>query len=93
MRKVLFIMLCVFFAIATVASSAEFYNCVNKDGNSFITDNPPQDAKCKSEGGDDESASQQQQSDIEAQKTKQDDKTASQKGEVKRLLKIPRVGY
>ena len=93
MRKVLFIMLCVFFALTTIASSAEFYNCVDKDGNSFITDNPPQDAKCKSEGGDDESASQQQQSDVEAQKTKQDDKTTSQKGEVKRLLKIPRLGY
>ena len=93
MRKVLFIMLCILFALATVASSAEFYNCVDKDGNIFITDNPPQDAKCKSKGGDDESASQQQQSDVEAQKTKQDDKTTSQKGEIKRLLKIPRLGY
>jgi hypothetical protein len=93
MRKVLFFMLCVFFALAIVASSAEFYNCVDKNGNSFITDNPPQDAKCKSKGGDDESASQQQQSDVEAQKTKQDDKTTSQKGDIKKLLKIPRVGY
>jgi hypothetical protein len=47
-----------------LASSAEFYNCVDKDGNIFITDNPPQNAKCESKGGDDESASQQQQSDI-----------------------------
>ena len=93
MRKVLFIMLCVFFTLTTVARSVEFYNCVDKDGNSFITDNPPQDAKCESKGGDDESASQQQQSDVEAQKTKQDDKTTSQKGEIKRLLKIPRLGY
>ena len=93
MRKVLFIMLCVFFALTTVANSAEFYNCVDKNGNSIITDNPPQDAKCKSKGGDDESASQQQQSDVEAQKTKQDDKTTSQKGDIKKLLKIPRVGY
>ncbi|MCX5848727.1 MAG: DUF4124 domain-containing protein [Deltaproteobacteria bacterium] len=93
MKKVLFITLYIFFALATVVSSAEFYNCVDKDGNSFITDNPPQDAKCKSNEGDNESASQQQQSNVENQKINKDDETTSQKGEIKRLIKIPRPGY
>ena len=93
MRKVLFIMLCVFFALTTVANSAEFYNCVDKNGNSIITDNPPQDAKCKSKGGGDESANQQQQSDIEVQQKTPDDKTTSQKEEIKRLKNIPRPSY
>jgi hypothetical protein len=94
MKKVLFITLCIFFALATVVSSAEFYNCVDKDGNTFITDNPPEDAKCESNEGDNESTNQQQQkSDVENQKTKQDDETPSEKGEIKRLIKIPRPGY
>jgi hypothetical protein len=74
-------------------ANAEFYNCVDKDGNTFITDNPPQDAKCESKGGDDESASQRQQSDVEVQQEKQDDKATSQKEEIKKLKSIPRPSY
>ena len=91
MKRIL-LTLCVFIALAPLAN-AEFYDCVGKDGNTFLTDNPPQGVKCESQGGDNESANQQQQSDVAAQKTKQDDKTTSQKGEIKRLLKIPRLGY
>ena len=92
MKRIIFI-LCVFFALASVANSAEIYNCVDKDGNIFFTDNPPQNAKCKSMDGDDDSANQRQQSDVKDQETKQNDEKTRQKGEIKRLLKIPRSGY
>ena len=90
--KQIILTLCVFIGLVCVAN-AEFYNCVDKDGNTFLTDNPPQDAKCESKGGDDESANQQQQSDVEVQQKKPDDKTASQKEEIKRLKSIPRPSY
>jgi len=99
MKQIIFI-LCVFIALATVDNAAAFYNCVDSEGNSIITDNPPTGAKCKSNEGDDESsageydsASRQQQSDVEVQQEKQDDKTTSQKGEIKRLKSIPRPSY
>jgi hypothetical protein len=91
MKRIL-LTLCVFIALASLAN-AEFYDCVDKDGNTFLTDNPPQDAKCKSKGGGDESANQQQQSDIEVQQKTSDDKTTSQKEEIKRLKNIPRPSY
>jgi hypothetical protein len=43
--------------------------------------------------GDDDSANQRQQSDVKDQETKQNDEKTRQKGEIKRLLKIPRPGY
>jgi hypothetical protein len=92
MKRIIFI-LCVFFALASVANSAEIYNCLDKDGNTFFTDNPPENAKCKSMAEDDDTANQRQQSDVEDQKTKQNDEQTRQKGEIKRLLKTPRPGY
>lgn len=90
MKRIL-LTLCVFIALSSLAN-AELYNCVDKNGNVFITDNPPQDVKCESKGGDDESA-KQQQSDVEDQQKKQDDKTTIPKEEIKRLKSIPRPSY
>ena len=91
MKRIL-LTLCVFIALASLAN-AEFYNCVDKDGNTFLTDNPPQGAKCESKGGDNESANQQQQSDVEVQQKNPDDKTTSQKEDIKKLKRIPRPSY
>ena len=91
MKRIL-LTLCVFIASASLAN-AEFYNCVDKDGNTFLTDNPPQGAKCESKGGDNESANQQQQSDVEVQQKNPDDKTTSQKEDIKKLKRIPRPSY
>lgn len=41
--------------MAIVGNASAFYSCVDKDGNSIITDTPPEGAKCESRGGDDES--------------------------------------
>jgi hypothetical protein len=90
--KGILLTLCVFIALASLAN-AEFYNCVDKDGNTFLTDNPPQDAKCESKGTDNESANQQQQSDVEAQQKNPDDKATSQKENIKKLKSIPRPSY
>lgn len=90
MKRIIF-SLCIFFALS-VAAQAEFYNCVDKNGNAFITDNPPQDAKCKSTGGDDETAAPQKKNDDDQQAT-QDDEGKQQKKEIKRLFKAPRAGY
>jgi hypothetical protein len=40
-----------------------------------------------------ESETNQQQSDVSTQQEKQNEEKSSQKGEIKRLLKIPRLGY
>ena len=91
MKRIL-LTLCVFIALASLANT-EFYNCVDKDGNTFLTDNPPQGAKCESKGGDNESTNQQQQSDVEVQQKNPDDKTTSQKEDIKKLKRIPRPSY
>jgi hypothetical protein len=90
--KLIILTLCVFIALCSPAN-ADLYNCLDKNGNVFITDNPPQDAKCESRGGHDESAKQQQQSDVDDQQKKQDDKTTIPKEEIKRLKSIPRPSY
>jgi hypothetical protein len=89
-----------FIALATVGNAAAFYNCVDSEGNSIITDNPPSGAKCKSTDGDDESlveksdrASQRHQSDAEVQQEGQDAKTMRQQEDIKRLKKIPLGSY
>ena len=91
MTRILLI-LCVFIALASLAN-AGFYHCVDKDGNTFLTDNPPQDAKCESSGGDNESTNQQQEGDVEIQQNNPDDKTTSPQEDIKRLKSIPRPGY
>jgi hypothetical protein len=92
MKQIIFT-LCVFFVLITLANSAEIYKCVSKDGNIIFTDNPPQDAKCKSPAGDDVNTSQPQQADDEAKQTRQDDENKNQTGKIKRLIKIPRLNY
>jgi hypothetical protein len=90
MKKIIFI-LCIFFALISVAFAAEMYQCVDKDGNSFITDNPPQDVKCESKEVNDENASQQTTTTTtNDQPAGQSGPSDSQKGETKRLLSIPR---
>ncbi len=92
MKQVIFA-LCVFFAMITVADSAEIYNCVGKDGRIFLTDNPPQDAECKNSSGEDVNASQQRQTDDETQQTKQNDRSESQTRQAKKIIKTPRPAY
>ncbi|MGA2782953.1 MAG: DUF4124 domain-containing protein [Smithella sp.] len=99
MKQIIFT-LCVFIVLATVGNAATFYNCVDSEGNSIITDNPPPGAKCKSTEMDDESSareydstSQRQKNDVEVQQEKQHDKTTSQNEEIKRLKSIPRPSY
>jgi hypothetical protein len=99
MKQIIFA-LCVFIALTTVGNATALYNCVDSEGISIITDNPPPGAKCKSTEGDDESsaekydsASQRQQSDVEVQQEKQDDKTTIQNEKIKRLKSIPRPSY
>ena len=93
MKQIIFT-LCVFFALMTVANSAEIYNCVGKDGKIFFTDNPPQDAKCKDSTGEDADTSQKQQkTDTETQQTGQNDESKNPTGQAKKLIKIPRLGY
>ncbi len=52
--------ICIFFTLAIVAYPAEFYVCEDKNGNSFIANNPQKDAKCSFIGRKDENANQQQ---------------------------------
>lgn len=90
--KKIFFAFCVFLSLVTAAMSAELYRCVDKDGNTFITDNPPQDVKCQSNEGVNEDESQQQKSGDD-QPAGSGNLDKAQKGEVKRLISIPRPGY
>ena len=92
MKQIIFTV-CVFFALITAANSEELYNCVGADGNTFFTDNPPQDAKCKNTSGDDVNTSRQQQAEDEDKQTGPDDENRSQTGKIKKLIKIPRLNY
>ncbi|HNY50592.1 MAG TPA: DUF4124 domain-containing protein [Smithella sp.] len=91
MKRMLFVF-CLFLSLVTAAMSAELYRCVDKDGNTFITDNPPQDVKCQSSEGMDDDEGQQQKSG-EDQPTGSGNLDKAQKGEVKRLISIPRTSY
>jgi len=87
MKKIILIIF-IFFALSAMARSTEFYHCVDKDGNVFITDNPPQDAQCKINETEDDSA-EQPPSRSESPQSQQDD---DKKDEAKKLLKIKRPG-
>lgn len=52
MKRILFA-LSILLTVVTIGNAADFYNCVDSDGNAIITDNPPPGAKCGSPGGDD----------------------------------------
>jgi hypothetical protein len=92
MKRIIFI-LCCFFALSTVAAASEFYDCVDKDGNKFITDNPPEDAKCKAREAEEQSSSGSSASSQPAGQSQDGGATAQQKGEIDRLKKMPRQSY
>ena len=52
MKRILFA-LSILLTVVTVSNAADFYNCVDSNGDLIITDNPPPGAKCGSPGGDD----------------------------------------
>jgi hypothetical protein len=91
MKRILFI-LCLFFALSSVAAAMDFYDCVDKDGNKFITDNPPEGSKCKAREADDESSGSKASS-APAQPSQDGGATGQQKGEIDRLKKMPRQSY
>jgi hypothetical protein len=91
MKRIIFI-LCLFFALSTVAAASDFYDCVDKEGNKFITDNPPEDSKCKAQEADEESSSSKASS-APAQSSQDSGATSQQKGEIDRLKKMPRQSY
>lgn len=45
--KRLFLILCLFSIVAISNNAIAFYNCIDRQGNSIITDNPPADAICE----------------------------------------------
>ena len=99
MKRIFFILL-FFIALVTADYAAAFYHCVDSQGNSIITDNPPSGAKCKSTEGDDDSlaekpdsANKRQKSDVEVQQEGQNAETTHQQENIKRLKKIPLGTY
>jgi hypothetical protein len=99
MKKIFFTLL-FFSVLVTEGYAAAFYHCVDSQGNSIITDNPPPDVKCKSTEGDDESlaekpdsANKQQQRDVEVPQEGQNDETTRQQENIKKLKKMPLGTY
>ena len=98
--KQIFFTLLFFIFLVTSGYTATIYHCVDSQGNSIITDNPPPDAQCKSTKGDEESlaeksegANKRQQSDVEVQQEGQNDETTRQQENIKRLKKMPLGTY
>jgi tetratricopeptide (TPR) repeat protein len=54
MKRIIFT-LCLFTALISSANAGEIYNCTDRDGNAFFTDNPQDGMKCVSKGDDAES--------------------------------------
>lgn len=48
--KQLFLTLCLLIALVFINDAQAFYNCIDRQGNSMITDNPPADAICEAPG-------------------------------------------
>lgn len=44
MKQIIFI-LCIFFAFLTCANAGEMYDCIDRNGNSIVTDNPQEGMK------------------------------------------------
>lgn len=55
MRRIFFIS-CIFFIFIISANAGEIFNCIDRDGNSIITDTPKDGMKCVSNGEERESA-------------------------------------
>jgi hypothetical protein len=91
MKRLIFV-LCLFFALSSAAVAMEFYDCVDKDGNKFITDNPPEGAKCTAREASDESSGSKASSQP-AGSAQPSGATAQQQGEIDRLKKMPRQSY
>jgi len=47
--KVTILTLCLFFIFITFANAGEVYSCIDRDGNSIVTDNPQDGMNCKSQ--------------------------------------------
>lgn len=58
------IYLCVLISMIIANHASAFYHCVDSNGNTMITDNPPADVICKSPGDDDKSATGANHNDI-----------------------------
>lgn len=54
MKRILLAVFIFVIALASVETAVAFYDCVDKNGQRMITDNPPQGAKCKSMGGEED---------------------------------------
>lgn len=54
MKRLLLAVFIFVIALASVETAVAFYDCVDKNGQRIITDNPPQGAKCKSMGGEED---------------------------------------
>ena len=50
LMKKLFFVLCFLMALVSLAHPAEFKKCVDQNGNTFLTNNPPRGVKCESTG-------------------------------------------
>ncbi len=96
MKRILFI-LCSFIVLVTAINAAAFQKCTDKNGNLIITDNPPPGAKCESGEGNEEAASQddnsakKQGSNAESDQSTQKEKDSDQQAEINRLKRIPRL--
>ncbi len=54
--KRIFSILCILIALIWVDHAQAFYNCIDSQGNSIITDNPPPDAICNDPGSSNQSS-------------------------------------
>jgi len=54
MKRLLLAVFIFVIALGSVETAVALYDCVDKNGQRMITDNPPQGAKCKSMGGEED---------------------------------------
>jgi len=96
MKKMIFTLF-IFAVLASAAMSTEINKCVDKEGNVYLTDNPPENVKCESNENETEtdnaSTNRQQQSGNENKGSESKEDFQNKKGEMKRLMNIPRVSF
>jgi len=82
--KRIFFALCFSIALVTVAHSAEFQKCIDKDGKIVLTNNPPPDVKCESTGIESIRSTKDQQDQTQSQTSGDTQKEEKKQGDLSR---------
>jgi hypothetical protein len=92
MKRIILTLCCFFIVLSSLADAARFYKCVDRDGNTIMTDNPPPDVTCQSKGAERDLTPQERESERARRKNDRQIEAANEKIEalINKLMNDPR---